>query len=417
MKRALVLGGGGSRGAYQIGVWQALRELDWKFEIVTGTSVGAINGAVICMDDFERAGRLWSEMETATVFNLCIEETAKAEDQWKAVVKEFIYRFLSEGGVGTDPLKKLLSELYDERKIRNSHMDLGIVTVNLQKHRAEQLFLEDIPKGKLVDYVLASSSVFPALKMYEIEKKKYIDGCYYDNLPIDMAVSKGAKEIVAVDLEGVGVVRRKNLKELSDVKIHYVKSHWNLGNMLIFDRALTKRNLRLGYLDGLKAFGVFDGKAYTFVKNQMAQLYHAYRVEYTQLLYRLGLISSEPVFWKQLMPSSVSSRSKQQQILFSGMEQAGRIFGLNPEKIYSAARFNQNLLREYQKWMDENQFQNLNRKEKDRRKRTAFLVELILQKKELTATKRFRYLTTIFSSEWKAAVYLALLKIKHGRQI
>ena len=45
-KTALVLGGGGSRGAYEAGVWQALTELGIEIDIVTGTSVGAINAAL-----------------------------------------------------------------------------------------------------------------------------------------------------------------------------------------------------------------------------------------------------------------------------------------------------------------------------------------------------------------------------------
>ena len=45
MKRAIVLSGGGAKGAYQIGVWKALRKLKLNYSIVTGTSVGALNGA------------------------------------------------------------------------------------------------------------------------------------------------------------------------------------------------------------------------------------------------------------------------------------------------------------------------------------------------------------------------------------
>ena len=45
--RAVVLSGGGSKGAYQIGVWKALRQLNIKYEIVAGTSVGALNGAMM----------------------------------------------------------------------------------------------------------------------------------------------------------------------------------------------------------------------------------------------------------------------------------------------------------------------------------------------------------------------------------
>ena len=44
--KALVLSGGGAKGSYQLGVWKALRELNIKFDIITGTSVGALNGAL-----------------------------------------------------------------------------------------------------------------------------------------------------------------------------------------------------------------------------------------------------------------------------------------------------------------------------------------------------------------------------------
>ncbi|MBP3941474.1 MAG: patatin-like phospholipase family protein, partial [Christensenellaceae bacterium] len=46
-KKAVVLSGGGARGAYQAGAWKALRELDYQFDIVTGTSVGALNAAMM----------------------------------------------------------------------------------------------------------------------------------------------------------------------------------------------------------------------------------------------------------------------------------------------------------------------------------------------------------------------------------
>ena len=50
-RTALVLSGGGSRGAYQCGVWQALSELGIKIDIVVGVSVGAINGAMVVQGD------------------------------------------------------------------------------------------------------------------------------------------------------------------------------------------------------------------------------------------------------------------------------------------------------------------------------------------------------------------------------
>ena len=62
MKRAVVLSGGGTKGAYELGVWRALRELSVDFQIVTGTSIGSINGAMMAAGDFEKCESMWHEM-------------------------------------------------------------------------------------------------------------------------------------------------------------------------------------------------------------------------------------------------------------------------------------------------------------------------------------------------------------------
>ena len=63
MKVAIVLGGGGSKGAYQVGAWRALRELGIKYDMVTGTSIGALNGALMVLGDYEKALGLWREID------------------------------------------------------------------------------------------------------------------------------------------------------------------------------------------------------------------------------------------------------------------------------------------------------------------------------------------------------------------
>ena len=58
----VVLDGGGARGAYQIGAWKALKEAGIRIHAVAGTSVGALNGALICMDDLNKAQDIWKSM-------------------------------------------------------------------------------------------------------------------------------------------------------------------------------------------------------------------------------------------------------------------------------------------------------------------------------------------------------------------
>ena len=67
MKRALVLSGGGSRGSYEIGAWQALEEIGLRVQMCFGTSIGAINAALFLQGDLDLAVRLWDDMTAASV--------------------------------------------------------------------------------------------------------------------------------------------------------------------------------------------------------------------------------------------------------------------------------------------------------------------------------------------------------------
>ena len=66
----IVLEGGGAKGAYQIGAWRALREAGIRIKGAAGTSVGALNGALICMDDFEKAERIWENISYSRVMDV-----------------------------------------------------------------------------------------------------------------------------------------------------------------------------------------------------------------------------------------------------------------------------------------------------------------------------------------------------------
>lgn len=67
-KKALVLCGGGARGGYHIGVWKALKEINYKPNIITGTSVGALNGALLAIKEDKLAQEIWENMTMDTVF-------------------------------------------------------------------------------------------------------------------------------------------------------------------------------------------------------------------------------------------------------------------------------------------------------------------------------------------------------------
>lgn len=258
-KLALVLAGGGARGAYEVGVWQAMAELGMEIDIVTGSSVGSINGAMVCQGDLELSLKMWKEMETHKVFD--VHEGFQNFDYAKEIILN--------KGAGSTRLNELLHKYVDEEKIRASSIDYGLTTVELKTLKQHFLFREDIKEGQIVDYILASSSAFPVIHAHEIDGVEYIDGGYADVMPIDMAIKKGATKVIAVRLHGLGFERKPSNAENVDITI--IDPKWDLGDTLIFDVDNAKKIMRLGYLDAMKTFGIFDGNYYTFAKETFSK--------------------------------------------------------------------------------------------------------------------------------------------------
>ena len=253
-KTALVLSGGGSRGAYEAGAWQALTELGIKIDIVTGTSVGAINGAMVVQGDLDNTVRLWKEIETHMIFD--VPEGTQP--------REYAREIVFNKGAGTSGLKKLLEKYIDEETVRKAPVDFGVVIVELPTFTPHYVYKEEMKPGQLLDYILASASLYPAIHSCKIDGKEYIDGGYADVMPVQMALDKGADEVIAVYLNAVGIVDRKALQATPNLTL--IESRWDLGSTLIFDTDNARRIMRLGYLDAMKAYHVFDGEYYTFAR-------------------------------------------------------------------------------------------------------------------------------------------------------
>lgn len=254
----IVLGGGGAKGGYEIGVWKALKELNIPICAVAGTSVGALNGALIVQDSYETAYNLWTSLSMESVIKVEKEIASADEDKKRPGLLTTIKNSITSGGLDVTPLKQLLEEVIDEEKIRKSNIEFGMVTFSLSDFKPLHIFKEEIPEGKMAEYLLASSC-FPAFKPQEIDNKKFIDGGVYDNLPVSLMIKKGIKNIILVDVSGPGIVRRVDKKGLNIVEI---KNSEDLGGTLDFDGERSKINIDLGYYDTLKAFKKLNGTKY-----------------------------------------------------------------------------------------------------------------------------------------------------------
>lgn len=278
--KALVLGGGGARGSYQVGVWHALEQVGWSPDIITGTSVGSLNGAMFTAGKIRELEDLWLSLTPQGVADY--PPDPQAGEKWRA----FIWELIQAGGLNMTPLQDRMDLLLKEEEVRSSPIRFGLVTVEMRGLKPHELTLEEIPRGRLRDYLLASSACFPAFRPREIDGVKYIDGGYTDNMPFRLAARMGATELLCVDINGVGINRIND----TGLPTRTIESKWSLGGLLTFSPENARRNIALGYLDGLRSFGQYQGEWYALTRDPqfLADLGDAVGVALTQVAQRMG---------------------------------------------------------------------------------------------------------------------------------
>ena len=143
-KTAVVLAGGGSRGAYQIGAWKAMRELGIDYQLVTGTSVGALNGALMVQQDFDRALSVWENLSFQDVVGDMLKDKTDLSD--RQLTRIFAREALGKGGADISALEHFIDSLVDETRFRSSDIDFALVTVEYPTLKPLEMEKKDIPE-------------------------------------------------------------------------------------------------------------------------------------------------------------------------------------------------------------------------------------------------------------------------------
>ena len=262
---AIALEGGGAKGAYQVGVWRALQEAGIRYNAVSGTSVGALNGAMMAMKDLPMAEKLWKDIRFSQVMNVD-DETMKrimnhSFENFGQVKEAFrtIRDVVLSGGFDTEPLRNLVAEHVDEEKLRSSGIEFFLSTYSLSDMKEVDVDARELAPGELQNMLLASA-YFPAFKQEKLGGKHYTDGGVYDAIPINALVTRGYKNLIVVRIYGFGIERRVKIPE--DVTITTIAPRANLGNMLNFSSENSAINMALGYFDAQKVLYGLSGEDY-----------------------------------------------------------------------------------------------------------------------------------------------------------
>jgi NTE family protein len=184
---AFVLGGGGVLGAVEVGMVRALFRAGYRPDLVVGTSIGAVNGALVAADPTEsvteRLVRLWTSPEAATVYG----------DSIGRQMRRFAARTHLHSPL---PLRRLLeSELGEASTFADLKIPFRCCAASIER-AAEHWF----DAGPLVDAVLASSSVPGLLPPMQIGGEHFVDGGIVNSVPIGEAVRIGAKLIFVLQV-------------------------------------------------------------------------------------------------------------------------------------------------------------------------------------------------------------------------
>lgn len=257
----IVLDGGGARGAYQIGAWKALKEAGIKINAVAGTSVGALNGALICMDDVKAAEKIWREMAFSKVMDVdddWMERLFSRENKFTEVIAE-LWKTLSDGGVDITPLRNMIHEVVDEEKIRSSGKELCLLTFSLTDLKELDLDLNDIPEGMLEDFLLASAYLL-GFKNEKLHGKRYIDGGVFNNVPLESLIKRGYTDIIEIRIFGPG--REPRVKLPDSIQKYQIGPRVGLGSIIDFESKRSRQNLKIGYFDALRILYGLEGIMY-----------------------------------------------------------------------------------------------------------------------------------------------------------
>lgn len=264
----IVLEGGGAKGAYQVGAWQALKEAGIKIKGIAGTSVGALNGAMMCMDDLERAERVWSHLTYSQVMDVEDQKMERLLEGntpfWEALSD--VAKKMGEGGLDITPLKNLILEVVDEEKIRNSPVELYIKTFSVDELKELDIDLKSVEPGYMKDLLLASAYIYPLFKNEKLHGRKYIDGGAINNVPLDSLVDRGYQDIIMIRIFGIG--REKRVKIPEGTQIFTIEPRVNLGNIIDFNPEKSRRNMKIGYYDAQRMIYGLKGKIYYIEENE-----------------------------------------------------------------------------------------------------------------------------------------------------
>ena len=187
MTTAFVLGGGGHLGAHEVGMLRALLARGIAPDLVIGTSIGAINGAMVAADptpaSVDRLADLWTSIQDGDVFGASLYTQ----------VKTFARTLTHVHANG--PLRRMLEEAIPARTFEELAVPFQCVAASIESANARYF-----DSGPLIEAILASCAVPGLLPPVEVDGENYLDGGIVDSIPLGRAYDMGARTVYVLQV-------------------------------------------------------------------------------------------------------------------------------------------------------------------------------------------------------------------------
>lgn len=275
----LVLAGGGGKGAYQIGIWKAMREMgvDKNITSIAGTSVGALNSVLFTSGNYDAAENIWLNISPEQILTKHSAEkalkkiecaglqavmTAIAERlsmmyglgmSVTVLVAANILEFIKDGAFSRNTLAKIIDEKADLKYVSVSEIKTYAICTKMPKLEERCFLLNGNNPERIKNIILASSAIPLIFSPQKIDGDEYYDGGLCCNNPVEILYKNGYRNIISVPLKLDDSI---NMTRFKDARIIEIVPKKNLGNALTgtldFTADGAKSRIEQGYNDAME---------------------------------------------------------------------------------------------------------------------------------------------------------------------
>lgn len=255
--KALVISGGGSKGAFAGGIAQYLIEEKKKdYDLFVGTSTGSLMLTHLALGKLDELKDIYSNVDQKTIFSNCPFKIKKYKGHTIVAINHFntLKSFLKGSKTFGESLhlKQMINKTVKDsylRKVRDQNKRILVTVSNLTLNQVEFKDLHEHTFDDFRDYIWASSNFVPFMSLLVKNNYEYADGGFANLVPIREAIRQGATEIDAIILETevtqLNRMPSKNPFSLITNLFNYMQIHIEKYNISIGKLAAEHGNIKL----------------------------------------------------------------------------------------------------------------------------------------------------------------------------